>query len=180
MAPDPEKAVLYGIARFAASQLSDADTNKLHSEVTDVVPIPLGIGIIDYTVTPKNKDKFKIFIPANTPLPAKARYDELSTTAPNQKAIDLTVYEGSKESASENQVLQEFTFSGFQPRKTLVHVTVQFDIDTSGILTVTAKHGSGRKAPSAQLVVSTGGKQVPPRGMSSRCFMYIYKVGSGV
>ncbi|MED6116860.1 70-kilodalton heat shock protein, partial [Stylosanthes scabra] len=124
---NPDEAVAYGAAVQAA--LLSEDVKKAPELVLmDVTPLSLGIG----TGPVKS-----VMIPRNTTIPAKMTKRFL-TAKDNQTNVRITVYEGERIRASDNNLLGWFVLSGLPlaPRGHPLYVC--FDIDADGILNVSA------------------------------------------
>lgn len=99
--------------------------------LVDVTSNPLGTEVIG--------DNFAKVIRRNTSIPVK-RTERFATTEDNQTSIVVKVYQGESMTASENELLDEFIFSGL-PRLPAgeAKIDVIFRINENGILEVTAE-----------------------------------------
>ncbi|KAM0053834.1 putative Heat shock protein 70 family [Helianthus debilis subsp. tardiflorus] len=123
---NPDEAVAYNAA-VLASKLS-GNTNKSVQDVVllDVTPLSLGIDV--------KGDLFDVVIPRNTPIPTSER----------SKSTD-------------NHLLGTFSISGIPPApKGVSGVTVCFEIDANGILTVTAGNISTGKVEKLTITDANG------------------------
>jgi molecular chaperone DnaK len=97
----------------------------------DVTPMDLGIRV--------EGDRFSTLIPKNTSIPTQER-KVFTTTEDNQSVVTIEVLQGESEEASDNTLLGMFNLTGIpnapagKPR-----IEVIFDIDTDGIVNVSAK-----------------------------------------
>src|SRR3989344_2921354 len=96
----------------------------------DVTPLTFGIETMGGIRTP--------LIDRNTTVPV-SRSQVFSTAADNQPSVQIHVLQGEREMASDNKSLGQFILDGIPPApRGVPQVEVTFDIDASGILTVTA------------------------------------------
>jgi molecular chaperone DnaK len=125
---NPDEVVAVGAAIQGAVLAGDSTHNVL---LLDVTPLSLGIEVEGGIVA-------KI-IERNTSIPVK-KSQVFSTAENNQTAVDIRVYQGEREMAADNKLLGEFILSGIPagPRGT-PQIEVSFDIDTNGIVHVSAK-----------------------------------------
>ncbi len=96
----------------------------------DVTPLSLGIETSGGVV--------KRLIPRNTTIPCRKM--ELFTTAEdNQTSVEIHVIQGERDLAEYNKSLGRFKLSGLDPQaRGMAQVDVTFDLNTDGILAVTA------------------------------------------
>ncbi|MGC9310287.1 MAG: Hsp70 family protein, partial [Candidatus Aenigmatarchaeota archaeon] len=104
----------------------------------DVTPITLGIETLGGVVTP--------IIERNTTIPVK-KSKVFSTAADMQPAVTVHVLQGERPMAGDNTSLGEFNLVGIPPApRGVPQIEVTFDIDSSGILHVSAKdRGTGKE-----------------------------------
>eukprot|EP00268_Persea_americana_P059932 TRINITY_DN7414_c1_g3_i1.p1 TRINITY_DN7414_c1_g3~~TRINITY_DN7414_c1_g3_i1.p1 ORF type:complete len:645 (-),score=111.04 TRINITY_DN7414_c1_g3_i1:196-2130(-) len=142
---NPDEAVAYGAAIHAA-YLSN---NKVQDMVLhDVTPLSLGTdvrgGLVD------------VVIPRNTNIPTK-KDKVYYTTIDNQPTMSLEVYMGERPHTIDNKLLDKFIFSGLSPApKGKTTVTVSFEIDTDGILVISAVENNNGKRMEATIVNDQG------------------------
>lgn len=102
--------------------------------LSDVIPLSLGVGTAG--------GMMKVLIPWNTTIPKE---EELffTTNSDNQPRVLILVYEGEKSKTKDNNLLGKFDLSGIAsvPRGT-PQISVCFDIDSNGILNVSAEDKS--------------------------------------
>lgn len=132
---NPDEAVAIGAAIQGGILNKDV---KQDIVLLDVTPLSLGIETAGGVFT-KIIDK-------NTTIPTK-KSQTFSTYADNQTAVTVHVLQGEREMASGNRTLGNFNLEGIPmaPRG-VPRIEVTFDIDSSGIVTVSAKdEGTGKE-----------------------------------
>jgi molecular chaperone DnaK len=78
-------------------------------------------------------------IERNTTIPAR-RTEVFSTAEDNQTAVDVVVLQGERELAADNRQLARFRLEGIPPApRGVPQIEVTFDIDSNGILNVSAR-----------------------------------------
>ncbi|MDD3839088.1 MAG: molecular chaperone DnaK [Clostridia bacterium] len=104
----------------------------------DVTPLSLGIETLGGVFT-------KI-IERNTTIPTK-KSQVFSTAADGQTSVDIHVLQGEREMATYNKTLGRFQLTGIPPApRGVPQIEVTFDIDSNGIVHVSAKDlGTGNK-----------------------------------
>lgn len=114
----------------------------------DVTPLTFGIETMGGVRTP--------LIERNTTVPVQ-RSQIFSTAADNQPSVEIHVLQGEREMATDNKSLGRFILDGIPPSpRGVPQVEVTFDIDASGILSVTAKDKATGKSQSIRIEASTG------------------------
>ncbi|WVZ56463.1 hypothetical protein U9M48_006988 [Paspalum notatum var. saurae] len=140
---NPDEAVAYGAAieAFILSGDTNNDGRLLDMLLRDVTPLSLGfeVAIPRLGMGPTIYDVMEMVIPRNTAIPVK-KMKGCSTLVDNQLSILFKVYEGESASTKDNNLLGEFWLTGIPPAPGGVPcIDVTFDIDTNGILNVSAK-----------------------------------------
>jgi len=103
----------------------------------DVTPLSLGIQTLG--------DMFTKLIDRNTTIPTR-KSEVFSTAADGQTAVDVVVYQGERQVASQNKLLGRFQLTGIPPApRGGPQVEVTFDIDANGIVNVSAKDRATNK-----------------------------------
>ncbi|KKS45411.1 molecular chaperone DnaK [Candidatus Nomurabacteria bacterium RIFCSPLOWO2_02_FULL_42_17] len=114
----------------------------------DVIPLSLGIETLGNVATK--------LIEKNTTIPA-AKSQTFSTAADNQTSVEIHVVQGERPMAADNKSLGRFILDGIPPSpRGVPQVEVSFDVDASGILSVTAKDKSSGKVQSIRIEASSG------------------------
>lgn len=142
---DPDKVVSIGAALQAYALTS---RNSVGYRLLDVTPITLRIGTVG-GFTEK-------IIERNTPIPIE-QSKTFTTSRDFQEKVKLRVYQGESNRVDECELLGEFEFSGFRvaPRGE-VKIEVTFEIDSDGIVNVSAlEKATGLKA-STTIQLSSG------------------------
>ena len=104
----------------------------------DVTPLSLGIETMGGVNT--------VIIERNTTTPTK-KSQIFSTAADNQTSVEVHVLQGEREFAKDNKTLGMFHLDGIMPaRRGVPQIEVTFDIDSNGIVHVSAKDlGTGKE-----------------------------------
>ena len=104
----------------------------------DVTPLSLGIETMGGVNT--------VIIERNTTIPVK-KSQIFSTAADNQTSVEVHVLQGEREFAKDNKTLGMFHLDGIMPaRRGVPQIEVTFDIDSNGIVHVSAKDlGTGKE-----------------------------------
>jgi len=114
----------------------------------DVTPLTLGVETLGGVMTP--------LIPRNTTIPT-AKSEIFSTAADNQTQVEIHILQGERPMARDNKSLGRFILDGIPPApRGVPQIEVTFDIDASGILSVTAKDKATGKSQSIKITGSTG------------------------
>lgn len=113
----------------------------------DVTPLTLGLETLGGVRTP--------LIERNTTVPTK-KSQVFSTAADNQTQVEINVLQGEREMATDNRSLGRFILDGIPPApRGVPQVEVTFDIDSNGILHVTAKEKNTGKEQKITIQNST-------------------------
>lgn len=141
---NPDEVVAVGAAVQAGVLAGDVKDVVL----LDVTPLTLGVETLGGVMTP--------LIQRNTTVPT-SKSEVFSTAADNQTSVEIHVLQGERSMAADNKSLGRFILSGIPaaPRG-VPQVEVTFDIDASGILSVTAKDKASGKVSNIKITGSTG------------------------
>ena len=141
---NPDEVVAIGAAIQGAVLGGDV-TDLL---LLDVTPLSLGIETLGGITTR--------LIERNTTIPTR-KSQVFSTAADSQTAVDIVVVQGEREFAKDNKLLGQFRLEGIAPApRGMPQIEVTFDIDSNGIVHVSAKDkGTGKETKIA--ITSSGG-----------------------
>ncbi len=141
---NPDEAVAMGAAIQAGVLGGDVKDVLL----LDVTPLSLGIETMGGVMTK--------LIEKNTTIPTNAS-QVFSTAADNQSAVTVHVLQGEREVASGNKSLGQFNLEGIAAApKGQPQIEVTLDIDSDGILNVSAKDKNTGKEQSITIKASSG------------------------
>lgn len=114
----------------------------------DVTPLTLGIETLGGVATP--------MIPRNTTVPT-SKTEIFSTAADNQTQVEIHVSQGERPLSTDNKSLGRFVLDGIPPApRGVPQIEVIFDLDASGILTVTAKDKATGKTQNIKITGAVG------------------------
>src|SRR5579871_1250335 len=144
---NPDEVVAVGAAIQGAQLLLGSKSDVV---LLDVTPLSLGIETLGGRLTR--------LIERNTTIPTE-RKQIFSTASDNQPAVTISVYQGESEIAksSSNRLLGEFNLEGIRPApRGEPQIEVTFNLDTNGILTVSAKDKDTSKEAKIEIKGSSG------------------------
>ena len=114
----------------------------------DVTPLSLGIETLGGVATK--------LVEKNTTLPTSAS-QVFSTAADNQTSVEIHVVQGERAMAADNKSLGRFILDGIAAAsRGMPQIEVEFDLNTDGILNVTAKDKKTNKTQSIRIEASSG------------------------
>lgn len=140
---NPDECVALGAAIQAGVLAGEVKDIVL----VDVTPLSLGIETLGSVSTK--------MIPRNTAIPTSK--SEVFTTASDfQTTVEVHVLQGEREMASDNKSLGKFHLADIPPApRGIPQIEVIFEIDSNGILNVTAKDKATQKTQRIQITGST-------------------------
>jgi len=142
---NPDEVVAIGAAVQAGILGGDIDKDIV---LVDVTPLSLGLETLGGVAT-------KV-IERNTKIPTQ-KSQVFSTAADNQPSVEIHVVQGEREMASDNKSLGRFILDGVAPApRGMPQIEVTFDIDSNGILNITAKDKGTGKSQHIAIQGSTG------------------------
>ncbi|HNY26740.1 MAG TPA: molecular chaperone DnaK [Candidatus Sumerlaeota bacterium] len=141
---NPDEVVAVGAAIQGGVLAGDVSDVLL----LDVTPLSLGIETLG--------DVYDVLIPRNTTIPTQKKR-VYSTASDNQPAVTIKVYQGERAIASANRVLGEFNLEGLPPApRGVPQIEVTFDIDSNGIVHVSARDQGTGKEQKIRIEASSG------------------------
>ena len=143
---NPDEVVAVGAAIQAGVIAGDVGGKDIL--LVDVTPLTLGVETLGSVSTP--------LIQRNTSVPT-GKTEIFSTAADNQTSVEINILQGERPLAKDNKSLGRFILDGIPPApRGVPQVEVSFDIDASGLLTVTAKDKASGKSQAIKITGSTG------------------------
>lgn len=141
---NPDEVVAVGAAIQAG--IFQGDINDI--TLVDVIPLSLGIETLGGVAT-------KI-IEKNTHIPTK-KEQVFSTAADNQTSVEIHITQGERPMAADNKSLGRFILDGIPPSpRGLPQIQVTFDVDSNGVLSVTATDKTSGKVQTIRIEATSG------------------------
>lgn len=141
---NPDEVVALGAAIQAGIFQGDVQDITL----VDVIPLSLGIETMGGVATK--------LIEKNTHIPTQ-KSQVFSTAADNQTSTEIHITQGERPMATDNKSLGRFVLDGIPPApRGMPQIEVTFDVDSNGVLSVTAKDKSTGKAQSIRIEANSG------------------------
>lgn len=141
---NPDEVVALGAAIQAGIFQGDVQDITL----VDVIPLSLGIETMGGVATK--------LIEKNTHIPTQ-KQQVFSTAADNQTSTEIHITQGERPMAADNKSLGKFVLDGIPPApRGVPQIEVTFDVDSNGVLNVTAKDKSTNKEQSIRIEANSG------------------------
>lgn len=141
---NPDEVVALGAAIQAGIFQGDVQDITL----VDVIPLSLGIETMGGVATK--------LIEKNTHIPTK-KTQVFSTAADNQTSTEIHITQGERPMSADNKSLGRFVLDGIPPApRGMPQIEVTFDVDSNGVLNVTAKDKSTGKEQSIRIEATSG------------------------
>ncbi len=141
---NPDEVVALGAAIQAGIFQGDVQDITL----VDVIPLSLSIETMGGVATK--------LIEKNTHIPTK-KSQVFSTAADNQTSTEIHITQGERPMSNDNKSLGRFVLDGIPPApRGVPQVEVTFDVDSNGVLKVTAKDKATGKEQSIKIEASSG------------------------
>jgi len=141
---NPDEVVALGAAIQAGIFQGDVHDITL----VDVIPLSLGIETMGGVSTK--------LVEKNTHIPTK-REQIFSTAADNQTSVEIHITQGERPMAGDNKSLGRFILDGIPPApRGMPQVEVIFDVDSNGVLNVTARDKSTNKEQKIRIEANSG------------------------
>lgn len=141
---NPDEVVALGAAIQAGIFQGDVKDITL----VDVIPLSLGIETMGSVNTK--------LIEKNTHIPTK-KQQVFSTAADNQTSTEIHIVQGERPMATDNKSLGRFVLDGIPPApRGVPQIEVTFDVDSNGVLKVTAKDKATGKEQSIRIEANSG------------------------
>ncbi len=116
--------------------------------LVDVTPLSLGLETLGGVMTK--------LVESNATIPTR-KSQVFTTAADNQPSVEIHVLQGERAMAKDNRTIGRFHLDGIPPApRGVPQVEVTFDIDSNGILSVSAKDKGTGKEQSIRIEASTG------------------------
>ena len=141
---NPDEVVALGAAVQAGVLSGEVQDMVL----LDVTPLSLGVETLGGVMT--------ALIPRNTTIPTR-KEETFSTAEDSQTKVEIHVLQGERAESRSNRTLGRFHLDGIMPApRGMPKISVTFDIDANGILSVTAKDEATGKDQKVTITSNSG------------------------
>jgi molecular chaperone DnaK len=142
---NPDEVVALGAAIQGGILSGDVDDDIV---LVDVTPLSLGLETMGGVFTK--------LIESNATIPTK-KSQVFTTAVDNQPSVEIHVLQGERSMAKDNRTIGRFHLGDIPPAmRGVPQIEVTFDIDSNGILSVSAKDKGTGKEQSIRIEASTG------------------------
>ncbi|MGY4686901.1 molecular chaperone DnaK [Petrotoga sp. DB-2] len=139
---NPDEAVAIGASVQASIMVGETERDLV---LVDVTPLSLGVEV--------KGGLMEVIIPRNNKIPVK-KSKVFTTSVDGQTEVEVRIYQGERPLARDNFFLGSFKLTGIPPApRGVPQIEVTFDIDSNGIVSVSAKDLGTQKQ---QSMVVTG------------------------
>ncbi len=139
---NPDEVVALGAAIQAALIEQNSAVNDL--VMTDVCPFTLGVEIVKNLGGQIQDGYFHPILHRNSTIPI-SREEVFSTVTPNQREVEVRVFQGDARKVSDNIELGKLSVVGLPPGPAGTPIHIRFSYDLNGILEVEAYAAGGKK-----------------------------------
>jgi molecular chaperone DnaK len=153
-APHVDEVVAQGAA-IVASSLDAPHPTVPAPKLIDVTAHDLGLRV--------KGGGMHVLVPRNTPLPVTVEYDGFTTSALNQKKVDVHVFQGPHARADENVFVGGFQLAGIpEGRAGTANIRVRFAMDQSDLLAVSATCDDRQRSQTLDVSMVSKYEETPP------------------
>mmetsp|Transcript_75082 Transcript_75082/g.170016 ORF Transcript_75082/g.170016 Transcript_75082/m.170016 type:complete len:680 (-) Transcript_75082:125-2164(-) len=145
---NPDEAVAYGAAVQAAIVSGTGSAEVQNMLLLDVAPLSLGIETAG--------GMMQKLIERNSTIPTN-KHQDFTTAEDYQEHVDIQVYEGERSMVKDNNYLGKFTLGNIPSTlRGVAKIKVTFNIDSNGILEVTAEDTKSHQKSAIQITNEKG------------------------
>ena len=130
----------------ALSAAPPPDPRQVKALLLDVIPLTIGIAAAGGMMEP--------IIERNAAIPVE-KTRRFSTSRDGQSEVKIRIYQGESRKTAENTLLGELVVGSLRPAaRGLIDIDVTFEVDTDGILNVSARDLDSGRLHSARVKIS--------------------------